>query len=268
MNNEPQRFSDNNENLGSRYQLFRGLIFICFFILAGRLWYLQVIKGDELKGKVESNRTEVVDLLPVRGLILDRDGTVLVDNRPRFDLCVQKSKVRDAEKLIAELARLTQRSEVDLMKRYRELPRLAFTSLPLLSGLSREELVAIEANRFRLEGVDIRVSSARLALYDVFASHLIGYLGEITQKQLDNQRKRFDDGLEARLLRGETREYAEMAMNREEKLHRSGDLVGQKGVEQSMEEHLQGRRGLLVREVNSQGRVIKEINSISPEHGY
>ncbi|UQZ89229.1 penicillin-binding protein 2 [Deltaproteobacteria bacterium Smac51] len=268
MTKTPQPFSENNEAPPGRYQfLFWGMVFF-FLILGTRLWYLQIIKGEELRNKSESNRTEVVDLPPVRGLVLDRDGTVLVDNRASFDLCVQKSEISDSEALLEELAAITGRSYEDLHKKYTELPRTRYVSLPLINGLSREELVAIESRRFRLDGVSIRVNSARLALSDVFASHIIGYLGEIGARQLENEKKRLDETVEKLISDGLTVEEARLEADREINPHRSGDLVGQSGIEQSMEKLLQGHRGYNVREVDSRGRVLREIQTVNPEPGY
>ncbi len=190
MTKTPQPFSENNEAPPGRYQLlFWGMVFF-FLILGVRLWHLQIIKGNELRDKSESNRTEVVDLPPVRGLVMDREGVVLVDNRASFDLCVNKREIPDPEALLRELAAITGRPLEDLLRKYKELPRGRHESLPLITGLSREELVAVESRRFRLDGVSIRVSSARLALSDVFASHIIGYLGEISARVLENEKKR------------------------------------------------------------------------------
>ncbi|MDR1921096.1 MAG: hypothetical protein LBS31_05045 [Candidatus Adiutrix sp.] len=202
MTNGAQPFSENNKTLSGRYyMMFWGMVFF-FILLGGRLWHLQVIRGEELHGKAESNRTEMVELSPVRGLILDRDGAVLMANLPSFDLCVEKSKVSDPEALVAELAALTGRNLEELKKKYSELPRMRYVGLPLIYGLSREELVAVETRRFRLDGVSIRVSSARRAVHDVFASHALGYLGEISQKQLDSERARLEEKANSRTAPG------------------------------------------------------------------
>ncbi len=268
MNKHHQPFADKEDGPGGRYPLmFWGMIFF-FMILGGRLWYLQVIRGPEFLGKSESNRTETAELVPVRGLLLDREGTVLVDNRPSFDLCVNKTEVKNADGLLMELALITGRPLAELRKKYQALPRLRLVSQPLITGLSREQLVAVESRRFRLEGLSIRVNIGRLPLSDVLASHTLGYLGEVSKRYLDNERKRIEDGVRRLVLEGETREAAQATMEAEINPHRPGDLVGQAGIEQSMEPYLQGRRGYAIREVDSRGRMLRELEVVPPRSGY
>ncbi len=268
MDKHHQPFSGRRDGSGGRYYfLFWGMIFF-FMILGVRLWYLQVIKGGELRGRSESNRTEVVELPPVRGLLMDRDGTVLVNNRASFDLCVRKGEVKDAAALVGELAAITGRPADELMRKYEELPKAVQNPPVLVSGLTREELVAVESRRWRLDGLDIRVSAVRQPLVTVLASHLIGYLGEIGQKQLDGERARLEEGIREQVLEGETREEARAEVEKQVRPHRAGDLVGQSGVEQSLEWYLQGRRGSAKREIDSRSRVLRELDVINPESGY
>ena len=271
MKKNHQPFADNNESSGGGYYLlFWGMIFF-FVILGMRLWYLQIIKGDELRNRSESNRTATVELTPVRGLILDRHGMVLVDNRASFDLCLKWADVADGSALLKELAAVTGRGLDKLEKQYERLKKKARNreiSDPLIIGLSREELVAVESRRWRLPGLSIQVNTGRMPVSDVLASHLIGYLGEISQRQLDNERRRIEEGVRRLVREGEIREEAEKTVETEIKPHRPGDLAGQSGIEQSMEWSLQGRRGLATREVDSGGRMLKTINVVNPEPGH
>lgn len=266
MDKNQQSFSDKNEGFSGRYHLmFWGMIFF-FMILGIRLWYLQVIKGDELRRRTESNQTRVVELSPVRGLIQDRQGLVLVDNRASFDLYLQKSEVTDASALISELAAITGRPAADLEAAFEELPK--DSSALFISGLTREELVAVECRRWRLPGLSIKVSVGRVPLTGVLAPHIIGYINEISQRQLDNEAKKIEEGIRRLVLEGETRDEARKKVVRENKPHRAGDLIGQSGIEQSMEWNLQGRRGSVVQERDSRQRLVRELDVINPEQGY
>ncbi len=268
MDKNHQPFSDQGGSSGARYYvLFWGMIFF-FMILGVRLWYLQVIKGDELRGKSESNRTETVDLSPVRGLVLDRNGLVLVDNKASFDLCVQKPAIKDPDGLLAELASFTGRPLEDLKKKYEGLSDRRREPQPLIFDLTRDELMAVETRRWRLEGISIKVSTRRQPLSDVLASHIIGYLGEINKRQLDGERRRLEEGIRELVREGEAREEAARKMTAEIRPHRLGDLVGQAGIEQSMEWHLQGSRGRAVREIDSRGRMLRDLAVVPPESGY
>ena len=270
MDKNHQPFADPGGSGGRYYLLFWGMIFF-FMILGVRLWYLQVIKGDELRNKSESNRIETVDLPPVRGLVLDRNSLVLVDNKASFDLCLQKNQIKDsdADTLLNELAAITDRPVEDLRRRYEAWSaEQAKKPQPLIFGLSREELMAVETRRWRLEGVSIQVSTRRQPLSDVLASHLIGYLGQINQRQLDDERKRLEEGIRELVREGETREEARRKVEADINPHRLGDLVGQGGVEQSMEKYLQGRRGYAVREVATRRRALQNLEVIPPDNGY
>ncbi|MDR0881564.1 MAG: penicillin-binding protein 2 [Candidatus Adiutrix sp.] len=250
------------------YLMFWGMIF--FFIILGlRLWYLQIIKGEELRRRSESNRTEMVEMNSVRGLVQDRHGLVLLDNRASFDLCLKKSEVKDVPALLAELAHLTGRSDAELAARYEALPPSRQAVSVLIRGLTREQLVAVESRRWRLPGVSIQVSTARAPLSDVLASHVLGYMGQIGKRQLESERQRIEDTL--RDLNREGEKIDETVIKTVEtdlKPHRPGDLVGQSGVEQSMEWYLQGRRGTARREVDSRGRILRETVVTRPGPGY
>ena len=263
-----QPFSGKSENpLGSYYLLYWGMIFF-FVILGMRLWYLQVIKGDELRNKSETNRTVVVELNPVRGQIMDRAGNILVDNQISFDLCLQKSEIRDEKSLLTELADIFKLSLSELATRYAELPEDRKSVSTFISNLTRDQLVDIENRRWRLSGVSVKVNQTRMPKSDLLASHILGYLGEVSRNQLDSERRRIDEGIRRLVLEGELRAEARQDMEREVKPHRAGDLVGQSGVEQSMEKDLQGRRGVSKREVDSSRRLVREMEIVNPEPGH
>ncbi len=241
MTKNPLPFARNKEDYSNRYSwIFIGM-FIFFVIILGRLWFLQVIKGEDLRRATEENRIKKVDLPPVRGLILDRDGNILVDNRASFGLCVVKSEVADKDKLLELIADLTGRHIEDLARRYDKLSGDRFQCQNFLSGLSRAELVAIETRRHKLSGINVQVNSVRTPANDVLASHVIGYLGEISEGQLKKE------GFEN---------------------YRPGDLVGKGGIEQSMEKYLQGRRGTQIQEVDSHRRVLQKLATTNPEPGH
>ena len=262
-----QPFTDRKDEAGGRYHLMFWMMVFFFVILGARLWYLQVIRGEELHDRVESNRTRTVELTPARGLILDRNGTVLVDNEGSFDLCIQKGQVKNADKLLEEISAITGTDYDELQRQYQEI-KYPNANVPLVKGLTRPELVAVESRRFRLEGVSIQVNSHRHPLIDVLAAHTIGYVREIGKEQLEAERKKMDEAVRRLVSEGETREEAQKKVKREINPHRSGDLVGRSGLEQSMEYYLHGRPGLAEREVNARERVLSEVIKEMPESGY
>ncbi len=215
---------------------------ICLFLLLIlRLWYLQIVRGYEFRIKSETNRTRVQDIAPSRGLIYDRNGLTLVDNYPSYELAIIREDVSDAGDLIHRLAYYLGIPYETLQARYNEIKKKpAFLPVTLVSNMTREELVAIETNRFGLPGVVIRVQPRRRYLHDQMAAHVIGYMGEVSQNQLDNP------------------EYKE---------HRMGDQAGQYGIEREWETYLHGKRGHREVEVNAAGRVLQLIREASPTPG-
>ena len=262
-----QPFSERKDEAGGRYHLMFWMMVFFFVILGARLWYLQVIRGEELHDRIMVNRTRAVELTPARGLIMDRNGTVLVDNEGSFDLCVQKAQVKNSEKLLEEISSITGVDYEELQRRYQDI-KTSTANTPLFKGLTRSELVAVESRRFRLEGVSVQVNSHRHPLIDVLAAHTIGYVREISKEQLEAERKKADEAVRRLVSEGETREEAQKKVNLEQNPHRSGDLVGRGGIEQSMEYYLHGRPGLAEREVNAGEMVLNEVIREMPEPGY
>jgi len=235
-------FSEEPEDLKSRPIKLIFIIFIFFLFLLGRLWYLQIVKGPEFRVLSESNRTRVQDILPPRGLILDRYGQILVDNHPAFDLAVIREDVPDFDLLITRLTHLLKMPLKEMegtFKAARSLP--AFKPALIRSDLSRLDLVVLETHRFELPGIVIRVKPQRKYLHESLAAHVIGYLGEVSQNQL------------------KLKKY---------KKNRMGDLIGQYGLEWEHESILKGKRGWRLVEVNASGRVLKVIKQIPPEPGH
>ncbi len=219
-------------------------VFVIFFIaiLIARLWFLQIIKGPMYREKSENNRIHLQSIPPFRGLIMDRHGELLVDNRPSFDLYAMPEDIKDPEELLIKLKPFisldTAQSDYFLDK-FKN--RRSFNPLLIKKNISREELAVIESNLFNLPGVFIEVSSQRNYIYDTFASHIIGYLGEINERQLKSGK------------------YMQ---------NRQGDMIGQYGIEGIWQNELNGRSGARQVEVDAVGRKLMTISEKPPVPGY
>ncbi|MBW2622976.1 MAG: penicillin-binding protein 2 [Deltaproteobacteria bacterium] len=235
-------FPGNTEDLRPRPAVPIFVVFLLFFLLFGRLWYLQIIKGHEYRALSENNRTRVQDILPTRGLILDRHGHILVDNHPAYDLALVREDAPQLDLLKAKLEKLLTRPDGDLAKNF-EAARFkpAFQPALICADLERSELVSLETNRLELPGLVIRIKPRRKYLDEGLAAHVIGYLGEVSQLQLDLD------------------EYQD---------HRMGDLVGRFGLERTFESSLKGKRGWRLVEVNASGRVLEIIKQVPPVPGH
>ena len=163
-----------------------GIVF-CFTV-GMRLWYLQVIKGDEFREKSENNRIRRVFIPPPRGLILDRNGKVLVKNRPAFNIEFIKEDSPKPDDTLQVLADLVGESADVLKARLKDTrKRRRFEPKVLLKDVSRDLLAKVVAQRYRLPGVIVNVVPAREYVYHTAAAHILGYIREITGSQLERR---------------------------------------------------------------------------------
>lgn len=234
-------FSEDTEDYQTPHFYFSLAIAFLFLLLLLRLWYLQIVRGEEFREMSVSNRTRVQDVVPPRGLIMDRHGTIMVDNYPSYELAIIREDVTDLSALANRVAYLLGHPLDEVQERINAAKKYpAFQAAVLYRDLSREDLVAIETHRFHLPGLVIQVKPKRAYLYGSTSAHLIGYLSEVTSQQLGQ-----DD-------------YSE---------HRMGDMAGQCGVEKEYETYLHGQRGQRILEVNASGRVLKVKSRKDPIPG-
>lgn len=215
------------------------LVILLFFfgLILLRLWYLQVVKGEEYKKLSENNRIRLIITSPPRGRIFDREGRLLVGNRPSFNLTVVPEDVKDWDGLKKRLYALIGRIDLDGV---REKGRSPFEPLVLKRDMSWDEMARIETNRIDLPGISISVEPMRHYLYGDTLSPVVGYLGEIDRDHLSEVR--FGD-------------------------YRVGDLVGKRGVERLWEDSLKGIRGGYQVEVDALGRIKRTLREVRPVPG-
>jgi penicillin-binding protein 2 len=216
-------------------------ILIALGVIFVRLWFLQVIHGSNYRTRSENNRIFLRDVVPFRGLIYDRNGQLLVDNRPLFSLGVTPEDINNLDSLLSELKVLVEIDDSSARKMIkRAQKRNPFKPVHIKKGLTRDELAKVETNMFSLPGIVIEVEPRRHYLHGPFASHLIGYLGEIDRKQLTSK---------------------DFSQNR------LGDLVGKVGVEQKWQKQLNGIRGGQQVEIDAFGRRLRVLFQKEAEPG-
>lgn len=214
-------------SLSSRVHLSLVLVAAVFLVLALRLWYLQIVKGDYFRAQSENNRLRNVYVPPPRGIIFDRNGEELVRNRAAYniELVVEDSPNPEQTAIrVAEIVGEDPQVLIQVLKEQRF--RRAFEPKLLLRDVSRDVVAKIAANKYELPGVLINPVPSREYVYGETAAHVLGYIREITKSQLDSP------------------SFAG---------YRSGDVVGQFGIEQRWERMLQGRRGIQMIVVNALG---------------
>ena len=223
-----------------RVQVMQWVVLFCFLLLASRLIYLQVVRHDDLLAQAENNRTAILPTVPPRGTILDRNGVVLASNYSAYTLEITPSKVKDLEATINELAELVdiQTKDRRRFKRLREESK-SFDSLPIRNRLTDEEVARFSAQSYRFPGVEIKARLFRQYPYSELASHVIGYIGRINQR--DKER---------------LEEEEDAASN-----YRGTEYIGKLGVEQRYERELHGITGVNEVETSAGGRATRSLSS-------
>jgi penicillin-binding protein 2 len=228
-------FEKGTLNISLRVWLALGFAATCLFVLTLRLWHLQIVRGGFFRDRSENNRLRMVYVPPPRGLILDRNGQVLVRNRPSFNVELVIEDCPHPADTVTELAAIVGQEPSALIdKLSRQGKRRKYEPKLLLRDVSRDFVAKIAAQRHRLPGVIISVVPARDYVHGELAAHSVGYIREISGEQLKNN-----------LYAG----------------YRMGDVVGQSGVEARYERYLQGERGSQAVIVNAAGNKIGEAYS-------
>lgn len=195
-------------------------MFLSFLVIVVRLWNLQVTHGETYKEISTNNRVRKIILAAPRGNIYDRQGKVLADTRPSYDLTVFLEDIEDTEPLAKSLAPLIYMEEEKIKSRLDKAisnrARLPYIPYTLKKDLSLSEIVKIEEENFDLPGVTISAIPIRNYTYGGMTSHLLGYIGKVNK-----------------------REYEEL----KEKGYQKWDIVGKLGVEKALETELRGIHG-------------------------
>jgi len=222
-----------------RVVVMQWVVLFCFVLLASRLIYLQVIRHEDLLEQAENNRTAILPTVPPRGTILDRNGVVLASNYSAYTLEITPSKVHDLEATINELAELVdiQTKDRRRFKRLREESK-SFDSLPIRNRLTDEEVARFSAQRYRFPGVEIKARLFRQYPYGELASHVIGYIGRINQRE----KERLEEDEDSANYRGT-------------------EYIGKLGVEQRYERELHGITGVNQVETSAGGRATRSLSS-------
>ena len=217
-------------------------IMAAFAVLVARLFYLQVIERQEYSRLSENNSIRLQSIDPPRGMIFDRYGKLLVENRPSFDLSIIP---KDAKPLSQTLYRVSDFLESTpqelLIKVERKNGFQSYKPIPLRQDIGRNALAMIEVNKFDLPGIEVNVRPIRHYIQRGLSAHIIGYLSEINPKELKSGA--FPDT-------------------------RPGDFIGKFGAEKAFDGFLRGKRGGRQVEVNATGQVVRVLNTVEAHPGH
>jgi penicillin-binding protein 2 len=232
--------AEDRRRLASRLGWLRVSVLVVFGLLGGVFWFLQVGQHAKFQEMAENNHQRTLALRAPRGVIYDRNGHVLVENRSAFNISIVREHTRDLDRTIGNLARLTgvpEASVRETVERHRREP--SYRPIVVIHDASLEQVAAVTAHRLDFELPDVVVQEVPTRRYPSqgLAAHLIGYVGEASDQQMA------DDGLT------------------------SGSIVGQSGVERIYNRSLMGEDGARRVVVNSVGREIRELQEVPPTEG-
>src|SRR5215831_18089207 len=221
------------------------LVIVAFGALFGRFFYLQVTQHKHYQTLAETNRIAIVPIVPNRGVITDRNGVVLAQSYSAYTLELTPAKIRNLEATIDELSEIVDVQTRD-RKRFRKLLEESknFESLPLRTRLSDEEVARFAVNRYRFPGVEIKARLFRQYPFGEIASHVVGYIGRINDRDID----RIDEW-------DQTANY------------KGSDYIGKVGLELSYERELHGTTGFEEVEVDAGGRAVRTLSRTPPISG-
>ena len=221
------------------------LAMLAFAGLLGRFAYLQIVQHEHYRTLAESNRIAIVPVVPNRGAITDRNGVVLAQSYSAYTLEITPSRIGNLEATIDELATVVEVQPRD-RKRFRKLLEESknFESLPLRTRLSDEEVARFAVNRYRFPGVDIKARLFRQYPFGEVASHVLGYIGRVNDKDVER-----------------------IASWEEGANYKGSDYIGKVGVELSYERELHGTTGVEEVEVDAAGRAVRTLSRSPPTSG-
>ncbi|BBV99237.1 penicillin-binding protein 2 [Pseudomonas sp. FYR_2] len=216
------------------------MLLIC--VLIARLYYLQIIQYDYHSTLSENNRVHVQPIPPTRGLIFDRNGVIVADNRPSFSLSMTRERAGNWQEVldtIVEVLELTADDRALFEKRMRQ-GRRPFEPVPILFELNEEQIARVAVNQFRLPGVEVVAQLVRHYPQGAHFAHSVGYVGRINEKEL----KTLDP------------------------VNYSGTHhIGKTGIERFYEDALHGQVGYEEVETNARGRVLRVLKRTDPQPG-
>ena len=216
------------------------MLLIC--VLIARLYYLQIIQYDYHSTLSENNRVHVQPIPPTRGLIFDRNGVIIADNRPSFSLSMTRERAGNWQEVldnIVEVLELTADDRALFEKRMRQ-GRRPFEPVPILFELNEEQIARVAVNQFRLPGVEVVAQLVRHYPQGAHFAHSVGYVGRINEKEL----KVLDP------------------------VNYSGTHhIGKTGIERFYEDDLHGQVGYEEVETNARGRVLRVLKRTDPKPG-
>lgn len=214
-------------------------------VLIGNLYNIQIVQFQDYKTRSNDNRIKVVPIAPNRGLIYDRNGVLLAENRPIFNLEIVPEQVDNIADTIERLQAIVPISEdkITAFNKERRHSR-RFKSIPILTQLTEQEVARFSVNQYKFPGVSVTASLKRYYPYGDILTHVLGYVSRINDRDLNR-----------------------LARENKEAKYQATRNIGKLGIERYYEDILHGMPGYQEVEVNSRGRIIRTLKYVPPVPG-
>ena len=232
-------------NVGDRYQslfIMLGITLLMFGGIGSRLAYLQIVRGSQYRQQADSNRIRVIPKQPERGNIFDRNGKILASSRLSHAVYVWPMAPKNVEWAAtkAKLAQILHTPEAEIQKRLEKAGYNSSTLVRVARDLTPTQITALAEFHNQLKDVEVYIEAVREYPNGELASHVLGYTGEMSDRELVLKRSQG---------------------------YRLGDVVGQMGVEAAFEQQLRGEWGGQQVEVDGKGRIVKILGAKAAKTG-
>jgi len=237
------KFEDTSQNLRARLRFLQVLVVVMLGVLGVRLYVLQVVRGERYAEIAENQRRRHLPIPAPRGVIFDREGRVIVDSRPIYNVILSREDVKD-KPLTSLIQPLSEGLTIDsdILKERFDQVTPAFESILVKQDANPNDIAWVEAHNLEFPELRVEQQPQRRYPADGMLAHVLGYVGEISPEQLKQQSYK-DKGL------------------------KPGDIIGQSGIEQIYDDYLRGRDGYREVVVDSRGRIQDEIETVPPTPG-
>lgn len=217
-----------------RYKILYTLVSLTLLLFLSRLWYLQVILGEELRSFSEQNSIKETKIPAPRGIIYDRNGEILVENLPGFEVTVSPQYVSDLNQTSEVLGKALNIPGTQILQTIQKSKRVngPFRPVRVKDHLTRDEIFNLEILKLEYSGIDIKENVVRTYPLKSDGAQLFGYVGEISKRQLPKLNEKYLGKVK----------------------FQQGDIIGKAGLEEILDLHLRGTDGISVQQVDARGR--------------
>ena len=239
------KLNEHAQNLGARIGTIQIVAFVLLTILGVRLYYLQVVQGQYYSDRAENQRIRLIPIPAPRGAIFDRNGKILVDSRPTYNVVLSNEPIKkiDVTDRVDDYARGLGLESKFVVERLNLIKKQNdFETMVLKENANMQDISWVESHSLEYPELRVELQPQRFYPHGLVLAHVLGYVGEISPKQLESE------------------EYKEKGM-------RPGDIIGKGGLEQYYDEFLRGKPGYRKVIVDSRGRVQSEIEVVQPQAG-